>query len=30
MVAAMNDPRYSKDPAYRKSVIDRLANSNLE
>jgi len=30
MVAAMNDPRYAKDPAYRQSVIQRLSNSNLD
>jgi len=30
MVAAMNDPRYAKDPAYRNSVIERLKNSNLD
>ena len=26
---AMRDPRYTKDPAYRKDVEARLANSNV-
>jgi len=26
---AMNDPRYEKDPAYRKEVTDRLAKSTI-
>ena len=26
---AMNDPRYEKDPAYRKDVTDRLAKSTI-
>ena len=26
---AMNDPRYSKDPAYRKEVEDKLARSSV-
>ena len=26
---AMNDPRYEKDPAYRKSVEDKLARSKV-
>jgi len=30
MVAAMSDPRYSKDPAYRSAVIEKLKNSNLD
>jgi hypothetical protein len=29
MVAAIQDPRYAKDPAYRKSVEDKLAVSNF-
>jgi hypothetical protein len=30
MIAAMSDPRYSKDPAYRNSVVERLKNSKLD
>ena len=26
---AMNDPRYEKDPAYRKKVVDKLARSTV-
>ena len=26
---AMNDPRYSKDPAFRKEVEDKLARSSV-
>jgi len=29
LVAAMDDPRYEKDPAYRLDVEQKLANSNL-
>lgn len=29
LVEAMKDPRYEKDPAYRKEVQDRLARSNI-
>lgn len=29
VVAAMRDPRYKTDPAYRKSIDRRLANSNI-
>lgn len=29
LVRAMEDPRYSKDPAYRQDVIARLENSNI-
>ena len=29
LVEAMNDPRYSKDPAYRKKVSDKLSRSNI-
>lgn len=28
MVSAINDPRYDKDPAYRKTVEDKIARSN--
>ena len=28
MVAAMQDPRYAKDPAYRAQVIRRIGNTN--
>ena len=27
VIDAMNDPRYSKDPAYRKEVEEKLARS---
>ena len=30
MVAAMSDPRYAKDPAYRAAVVEKLKNSNLD
>ena len=30
LVAAMEDPRYEKDPAYRMDVEKKLANSNLQ
>lgn len=30
LVQAMSDPRYDKDPAYRKNVMDKLANSNID
>ena len=30
VVAAMQDPRYDTDPAYRQDVFDKLANSNVE
>ena len=30
VVAAMSDPRYDRDPAYRKDVYDKLERSNLE
>ena len=30
LVAAMNDPRYDRDPAYRQDVIEKLDRSNLE
>jgi hypothetical protein len=26
---AMNDPRYEKDPAYRKEVTDKIARSSV-
>lgn len=29
VVAAMKDPRYSKDPAYRRDIENRLQNSNI-
>ena len=29
LVAAINDPRYEKDPAYRADVVQRLARSNV-
>ena len=29
LTAAMSDPRYSKDPAYRQQVADKLARSSL-
>ena len=28
LVAAMNDPRYDRDPAYRQDVIDKLERSD--
>ena len=30
LVAAMNDPRYDRDPAYRQDVVEKLDRSNLE
>jgi hypothetical protein len=30
LVAAMSDPRYDRDPAYRRIVLDKLANSDVE
>ena len=30
LVEAMSDPRYDRDPAYRRSVLDKLANSAVE
>jgi hypothetical protein len=30
LVAAMDDPRYDKDPAYRADVADKLERSNLQ
>lgn len=29
LVAAMNDPRYDRDPAYRRDVIGKLENSDV-
>jgi hypothetical protein len=29
LVAAMGDPRYENDPAYRQDVISKLDNSDL-
>lgn len=29
LTAAMGDPRYQKDPAYRKTIADKLARSNV-
>ena len=29
LVAAMNDPRYDNDPAYRQDVIEKLDRSDL-
>ena len=29
LTAAMSDPRYAKDPAYRQSIADKLAKSSL-
>jgi hypothetical protein len=29
LVAAMSDPRYDKDPAYRSDVADKLERSNI-
>ena len=29
VVAAMNDPRYDNDPAYRQDVFQKLERSNL-
>ena len=30
LVAAMNDPRYDRDPAYRQDIVEKLDRSNLE
>ena len=30
LVEAMNDPRYDRDPAYRRDVISRLENSDVQ
>jgi len=30
LVAAMSDPRYDKDPAYRQDIADKLERSNLQ
>ena len=30
LVEAMSDPRYDSDPAYRRSVLNKLANSDVE
>jgi hypothetical protein len=30
VMAAMNDPRYDSDPAYRQDVFDKLERSNVE
>ena len=30
LVQAMSDPRYDRDPAYRRSVLNKLANSDVE
>jgi hypothetical protein len=30
VMAAMNDPRYDNDPAYRQDVFDKLERSNVE
>ena len=30
LVAAMSDPRYDLDPAYRMDVVDKLDRSNIE
>ena len=30
LVAAMNDPRYDRDPAYRQDIIEKLDRSDLE
>jgi len=30
LVAAMSDPRYDRDPAYRQDIVDKLDRSNLE
>ena len=30
LVAAMSDPRYDKDPAYRQAVIAKLDRSDLQ
>ena len=30
LVAAMNDPKYDNDPAYRQEVMEKLANSDID
>ena len=30
MVAAMSDPRYDKDPAYRRDVMEKVARSDMK
>ena len=30
VVAAMQDPRYDRDPAYRNDVFEKLNRSNIE
>ena len=30
MVAAMNDPKYDKDPAYRRDVMEKVARSDIK
>ena len=30
VVEAMSDPKYDRDPAYRKSVMEKLERSNLQ
>jgi hypothetical protein len=30
LVAAMSDPRYDRDPAYRADVADKLERSNIQ
>jgi hypothetical protein len=30
LVAAMNDKRYDRDPAYRQDIIEKLDRSNLD
>ena len=30
LVAAMNDKRYDRDPAYRQDVIEKLDRSNMD
>ena len=30
VVAAMNDPRYDQDPAYRQDIYDKLERSNVQ
>lgn len=30
MVAAMSDPKYDKDPAYRRDVMEKVARSDIK
>ena len=30
VVAAMNDPKYDSDPAYRQDVFDKLSRSDVQ